>query len=269
MSRFIIVGAGAFGASTALHLAREEPNATIYLFSLPPDSAQPASIDINKIVRSEYKCDLYRRLADEAVKAWKHEHFKTFYHESGWILIHGYEDSSLPRPPLESKQMTEEELGQCFGSVFEGCELKGAKDVTYNESVAWVEATKALEKTIELALAKGVIYRREEIKELCFDDEKCSGVRLKEDGTELRGDSVVLAMGPWTAPFIARHTRLQPPIGLFTNAGVSTAMITLNEDEASKYSQMPILAYSARGTYFESLSRIQCSQYVRRDYAAG
>ena len=247
MSRFIVVGAGVFGASTALHLARDTSNSEIYLFGLPIDSAQPASIDINKVVRKEYASDLYRSLADEAMRAWQHEDFKSFYHKSGWVVIHGKQDSSLPRPPVESKRMTQKELRQRFDSVFEGCELEGEEDITYDESIAWVEATQALEKTLRLACRAGVIYRTEEITELFFDDKKCNGVNLKS-GEQLRGFSVVLAMGPWTGPFIARHSQLQTPIGLFTNAGISTVAITLDEEEAQKYSRMPILVRPTQGT---------------------
>ena len=119
MSRFIVVGAGIFGASTALHLARDAPNTKIYLFDLPTDSAQPASIDINKIIRREYASDLYRTFADEAMKAWQGEDYKTFYHKSGWVVVHGNQDTSLPRPPAECKRMTHNELRQRFDSVFE------------------------------------------------------------------------------------------------------------------------------------------------------
>lgn len=247
MSRFIVVGAGAFGASTALHLARDTSNAEIYLFSLPPDSAQPASIDINKIIRKEYSSDLYRNLADEAMKAWQAEDFKSFYHNTGWVMVHGNHGSSLPKPLLQVKRITQEELRQRYDSVFERCEIGVGENITCNQDVAWVEATQALEKTIELARTAGVIYRTEEVVGLCFENKKCHGVFLG-NGEHLHGFSVVLAMGPWTGPFIARHSQLQVPIGLFTCAGVSTAAILLDEDEAPKYKQMPILIRPMQGT---------------------
>ena len=51
-----------------------------------------------------------------------------------------------------------------------------------------------------------------------------------------------LAMGPWTGPFIARHSQLQSPVGLFTNAGVSTAAIILDKGEAPNADSSPPLA---------------------------
>ncbi len=247
MPRFIIIGAGAFGASTALHLTRDDSNTEIHLFSLPPNRAHPASIDFNKVVRAEYSSDLYRGLAADAITAWNHEDFKRFYHKSGWVVIHGTDHSSLPRPPLESKRMTEEQLRQDFDAVYEGCKLEGGEDITYDESIAWVEATGALENTIRLACKAGVNYRTEEVLDLCFEDEKCTGVQL-ENGERLHGFTVVLAMGPWTGPFLSRHSRLHVPHGLCVNAGISTATITLEEDEALKYRRMPILVRPTQGT---------------------
>lgn len=246
MSRFIVVGAGVFGASTALHLARDDSNAEIHLFSLPPNHAQPASMDFNKVVRAEYSSDLYRGLAGEAMTAWEQEDFKQFYHKSGWVMIHGNDNSSLPRPPPEVKRMTEEQFRQGFDAVYEGCELGGGEDITCNEDIAWVEATEALENTIRLACETGVIHRTEEVFELCFNDESCDGVRLK-NGECLHGYTVILAMGPWTGPFLGRHPRLHIPDGLFVNAGISTATITLDEDEARQYGRMPILVRPAQG----------------------
>lgn len=246
MSRFIVIGAGVFGASTALHLAAETHNAEIFLFGLPTDSAQPASIDINKVVRTEYSSDLYRSLADEATRAWQHVDFKKFYHKCGWVVVHNGQDSSLPRPSLESTRMTEEQLRRRFNSIFERCELKGGEDITCDDSVAWVEASEALEKTIRLACEAGVVYREEEITGLCFEGTKFVGV-LSKSGEQLRGFSVLLAMGPWTGPFIARHSQLKAPIGLLTNPCVSTAAITLDEEEAHEYRRMPILVRPTQG----------------------
>lgn len=180
--------------------------------------------------------------------AWQHESFKSFYHQTGWVLLRGSQSSSPPQPSLERNRLTQEEFRQRFDSVFEGCGLDRMEDITSNESVAWVEANAALEKTIQLATVAGATYRTEEVAGICFEDGKCNGVDLK-NGEQLRGFGVVLAMGPWTGPFIARHPHLQVPAGLFTNAGVCTATVTLDEAEVSKYSRMPILVCRTHGIF--------------------
>ena len=63
-SRIIIIGAGAWGLSTALH-----PNGTGYrnitVFDRSPEIPSPysAAYDLNKIVRAEYEDPLYTGLA--------------------------------------------------------------------------------------------------------------------------------------------------------------------------------------------------------------
>ena len=70
----IIIGGGAFGLSTALHLT--EPSQNKYkvtiLDRLPIPATDASSTDLNKIIRCEYGSQLeYRDLALEAIERWK------------------------------------------------------------------------------------------------------------------------------------------------------------------------------------------------------
>ena len=90
-SSYLILGAGVFGASTALHLVRKYPNAHIRLvdrnaFTAPTRVA--ASWDWNKVIRLDYLDIVYTRLALEARELWKHDPlWRDYFHESGlyWI----------------------------------------------------------------------------------------------------------------------------------------------------------------------------------------
>ncbi|KAK4040494.1 hypothetical protein C8A01DRAFT_46211 [Parachaetomium inaequale] len=68
---YLVVGAGVFGASAALALARSRPSESIILVdkSLPP--RQSASWDCAKVVRADYTDILYARLALEAKNRWR------------------------------------------------------------------------------------------------------------------------------------------------------------------------------------------------------
>ena len=79
--RYIIVGAGCFGASTALQLARSVPDAKILLLGRGA-SAPGASNDLNKIVRDVYRSKFYAALAHEALEGWQGDDYKAFYHQS-------------------------------------------------------------------------------------------------------------------------------------------------------------------------------------------
>ncbi|KAE8222109.1 hypothetical protein CF319_g4642 [Tilletia indica] len=96
MASFLIIGAGVFGASTALHLKKHFPHASVTILersqqtSPAPDAA---SSDLNKIIRADYADDAFRRLAVEAIAQWRtDERLRPFYHEVG-LLLH-----SLPYP---------------------------------------------------------------------------------------------------------------------------------------------------------------------------
>lgn len=78
----LIVGAGAWGASTAVFLLKSG-NYTVTLIDrasvLPAEDA--ASTDINKIVRFDYEQDVYADLAFEALGKWREKEWEGMYHE--------------------------------------------------------------------------------------------------------------------------------------------------------------------------------------------
>ena len=84
-SSYLIIGAGAFGASTALQLIRKYPTSKIQLVDCEPFPSQKgASWDLNKVIRADYEDIFYIPKALEAKEAMKWDPlFKPFYHESG------------------------------------------------------------------------------------------------------------------------------------------------------------------------------------------
>lgn len=70
--RYILVGAGAFGASTALHLKESHEDSEVILMDRTPfPCPSAAGHDLNKVVRAEYNDTLYMELALEAMQQWK------------------------------------------------------------------------------------------------------------------------------------------------------------------------------------------------------
>lgn len=78
----LIVGAGVFGISTALHLLRRGwKNVKIIDRSSVLPAPDAASSDLNKVVRTSYSDITYTRLAKEAITEWKNEEWGDSYHE--------------------------------------------------------------------------------------------------------------------------------------------------------------------------------------------
>ncbi|KAJ5341001.1 hypothetical protein N7541_010125 [Penicillium brevicompactum] len=82
----IIVGGGAFGLSTALHLTRSGfTNISVYEKDdhIPPRYS--AANDLNKIVRAEYEDPFYTDLTKKAIAEWKTPLFAPFFHQTGFL----------------------------------------------------------------------------------------------------------------------------------------------------------------------------------------
>lgn len=68
----LIIGAGTFGTSTAWHLANTYKDASkVTIVDRSPSPPKPAaSIDVNRIIRTDYPSKLYCDLACEAIHSW-------------------------------------------------------------------------------------------------------------------------------------------------------------------------------------------------------
>lgn len=89
---FLIVGAGIYGSSTALTLARlGYKNVTILDRSKDGFAASDAaSNDLNKVIRSDYSDESYCRLGKQAISSWRTDStFSPFYHETGVVFRSG------------------------------------------------------------------------------------------------------------------------------------------------------------------------------------
>ena len=70
----LIIGAGVFGASTAYHLQSQINPPKVTLVDLSPygdPTGLGASVDVNKIIRSDYSSPFYMDLAFQTFSAWK------------------------------------------------------------------------------------------------------------------------------------------------------------------------------------------------------
>ncbi|KAJ9653966.1 hypothetical protein H2201_009072 [Coniosporium apollinis] len=82
-----IIGGGAWGLSTALHLSLTGySDITVFDRAETIPSHFSAAYDLNKIVRAEYEDEFYTQLALEAIEGWKTPLFGPYYHQTGYIV---------------------------------------------------------------------------------------------------------------------------------------------------------------------------------------
>ncbi|KAI0602817.1 FAD dependent oxidoreductase [Biscogniauxia sp. FL1348] len=272
---YLIVGAGVFGVSTALHLkTRYGPRADVTLVDRHPLSASTprvaASWDWNKVVRADYADATYCGLALSAQAAWRADPlWKPFYHQTGiyWIssdggrgatLGKGGEGGSFARRVLANftalgsgqtglRELAVPDARRLYGALFDHADYAGVESVLVNESSGWADARGALARAIERAVELGVRYVGAEVETLVFGGpggEQVVGVRTRP-GDLITADRTVLATGAFTPMLLQRAAEAtgRPdlgPGGRMVAAGVTTGLTTLDEETARRFAQMPV-----------------------------
>ena len=84
----LVIGGGAFGTSTAYHLAHRGYTKVTVLDRFAAPSKDAAATDLNKIVRYDYPNPLYNKLGLEAMKIWEAPNnlFSGLFRRTGWIM---------------------------------------------------------------------------------------------------------------------------------------------------------------------------------------
>jgi glycine/D-amino acid oxidase-like deaminating enzyme len=210
---YLIIGSGVFGASTALHLIRSHPSASITLVDRDAYTAPiriAASWDWNKVIRSDYTDIVYTRLGLEAQELWRNDPIlKDFYHESGVVWISSGDSRFGEKAVSNLEQLGARQDAQRLGveeakRVWDGylrdadfTEVDVEKGVLVNRNSGWAEAKEALQAVIQAAVGLGVKYEVAEVKGVVVEEGKCKGIVTSEE-KRLEADRVVLCTGAYT-----------------------------------------------------------------------
>ena len=158
---YVIVGAGIFGASTALHLKESQPDCRVRLLektAAPCPAA--ASHDLNKIVRADYADHFYMRLALESMQEWSsHPVFSPYYQKSGILIAH---DTGWGRKALENYELLGQDSSSCEMMSIEAAISRfptfadtnwdGATEYYWNSAGGWAALTSCLDAACKLGV---------------------------------------------------------------------------------------------------------------------
>ncbi|KAI4264731.1 MAG: hypothetical protein L6R42_000174 [Xanthoria sp. 1 TBL-2021] len=237
----IIVGAGVFGLTLARELCQRGYVRVTVLDRHPPPVPDGSSVDLSRIIRSDYADAQYMRMAVQALAGWESE-YSRYYHESGILIIsgqggHSYMDKAKEQVQsqggqihiLEDASRIQDTHREFASGTLQDCEGY------LNPRSGWADSAEAIRHLASQCAAVGVCFRsgpRGSVESLLLDGTRVLGVNVRE-GPPLLAEHVVLATGAWT-------TRL---IDLASSA-VSTAQpvgfIQLTADEADRLRRMPI-----------------------------
>jgi sarcosine oxidase/L-pipecolate oxidase len=255
---YLIVGGGVFGASTAYHLSKAHPDASIALIDRSQSFPCPlaASNDENKIVRADYGSIFYCELALKARELWQKDPlYKTFYHQSGMVVL---DESDLGRRIIKNYETLKayheceiigaEEMMTRYDGLFADADYRGVEDIFINPLSGWAEATPAVKKVIEAAIKSGVKYVEGDVETLVFDDNgNSTGVKLK-DGTVLSANKVILSTGAGTAKLLADSAPDRKDLQVedrITASAVVTGFVQLSHEQMQRFKNAPIFIHAA------------------------
>ena len=269
---YIILGAGVFGVSTAYHLIRKYPTASITLIDRDAHEATTrvaASWDWNKVVRADYDDLVYCQLALEAQDIFKSDElWKPFFHETGifWTCRSEYAGAVIAnyetlKRKADLRAVGVEEARGLYGGLFEDADYGGVKEVLVNRTSGWAAAGDCLGAVTRECLRLGVRYVVGEVETLVFERGDCVGVRMG-DGRVVKAGRVVVCTGAYTSKLLevsAQRTGVRDlPAGERIMAGgITTGMVKLDDESYQRFKDMPVgvQGYNAEtGTFTRSVT---------------
>ncbi|KAH6656515.1 FAD dependent oxidoreductase [Truncatella angustata] len=262
----IIVGAGAFGLSTALHLSQSGySNVTVFEQDDEIPSAYSAANDLNKIMRAEYEDPWYTDLTIEAAEAWKTPLFAPHFHRVGFLhcasgkaqpkavdTLNRFRAAAERHPKLakhvvslDSKDDIQDASWQLNGS------LPGWKGYL-NRYDGYTHSANALRAVHKVTQAQGVKFFLGKVSgavagiiyEQTPNGKKSKGIKTK-DGKFHSAALVIVAAG-------AAAAKLIPEVGQNVDAkSWSVAHIHLTDEETSALRGIPVVYARDLGFFFE------------------
>ncbi|KAE8353458.1 FAD dependent oxidoreductase [Aspergillus coremiiformis] len=257
----VIVGGGAFGLSTALHLS-QDGYSNIAVFEqddqVPPRFS--AANDLNKIVRAEYEDPFYTDLTMQAIAAWKTPLFAPHFHQTGFLhcvsgkaseravaTLKRFQTSAIRHPelhshviPLDGENAIREQFWQYDG------QFPGWKGY-FNRFDGYAHSANALAAVYRETQKAGVRFflgTQGAVTEVVYEKGQSIGIRTKNGHFHAAG-LVIVAAG-------AAAGKLVPAIGTQVVAkSWSVAHVHLTDEETSALRGIPVTYARDLGFFFE------------------
>lgn len=219
---FLIAGAGVFGITAAVELARKNYRvAVINPGTIPHPLA--ASTDISKAVRVEYGKDLeYMEMTIESIAKWKewNEWFnEVLYHEVGYVMVTS-DNINSDTPSFEKDSY---QAGLKRGMKLELLDaktiaelypvLQTGKDFTgfFNPMGGFAASGKTVSTLVRYARELGVeVFENQTAEDVLLDKNRACGVKTREGETFMAGEVVVCAGNstPYLLPELMPYFRI-------------------------------------------------------------
>ena len=200
--RVAVVGAGAFGGWTALHLLRRGAR-VVLLDAWGPGNSRASSGGETRVIRATYGPDrIYVEMVARSLRLWRDSERRfgrPLFRKTGVIWMAGrddrYEKAALPL--LRALGLPVEEVGATEAAVlYPQVNFEGVSWVLHEKEAGYLLARRACQAVLERFQAEGGEYRLAAATPGTVDRGRMGPLRLS-DGTALAADRYVFACGPW------------------------------------------------------------------------
>jgi len=252
--RVVVVGAGAFGGWTALHLLRKGAKVTL-VDSWGPGNSRASSGGETRVIRGVYGASrIYTKMAARAFVLWKEneERWKRkLYRRTGalWMLADEgkYVRDSLPLlkdSGFPFEELSVEEAARRYPQV----SFAGLKWALVEKEAGYLLARQSCATVLEGFLAEGGEYRQATVAPGVLENGALTGLRLT-DGSELAADTYVFACGPWLGQLFPKAVGswIQPTRQEVFFFGTSAGDLRFNEDRMPVWVEVPRFMYGIPG----------------------
>jgi sarcosine oxidase len=215
--RVVVIGAGAFGGWTALHLLRSGAQVTL-LDAWGPGNARASSGGETRVIRGVYgPTAIYVKWTVRSFQLWtdleKASKRKLYYKTGAIWMIRGedtYEKAALPL--LKAEGLPYEELTTAAAAkLYPQINFDGIHWVLREQEAGFLLARQSCQTVLERFMAEGGDYR---IASAERGTETTGLESLKlSDQTSIKADAYVFACGPWLGeifPELAEGQLIQP-----------------------------------------------------------
>jgi glycine/D-amino acid oxidase-like deaminating enzyme len=252
--RVVVVGAGAFGGWTALHLLRKGAKVTL-VDSWGPGNSRASSGGETRVIRGVYgSARVYTRMAARAFVLWKEneERWKRkLYRRTGalWMLADEgkYVRDSLPLlkdSGFPFEELTVEEAARRYPQI----SFSGLQWALFEKEAGYLLARQSCATVLEGFLAEGGEYRQASVAPGAVENGALANLKLA-DGSQLAADVYVFACGPWLGKLFPNvlGTWIQPTRQEVFFFGTPAGDLRFNEDRMPVWVEVPRFMYGIPG----------------------
>ncbi|HVT58018.1 MAG TPA: FAD-dependent oxidoreductase [Thermoanaerobaculia bacterium] len=196
-----VVGAGAFGAFTALALRRLGARVTL-LDAWGPGNSRASSGGETRVLRAVYADRIYVELAARAFERWaefERRTGRTFFHPTGalWMVTDGSDFVARAAENLRAvgfpyARLDTAEAARRFPQIAFG----GVRWALWEERAGFLLARQACAAAVDALVAAGGEYRLARVEPGAIAAAGMEALRLG-DGSRVKAEAYVFACGPW------------------------------------------------------------------------